>query len=69
MIYLAASAALLAGVVLGWSVCYFWVVRETENRNDELVDHIVKMRKQGFVPQFEFDIQKEFDPSEEIHEY
>lgn len=59
----------LVGLVIGWGLCYFLNVRDIEHRYTELVDTMIDMKKRGFVPQYDFDVQKEFDPSEEIREY
>lgn len=48
------------GVAIGWVACYLLQVRD-------LTDHIVTMRKQGFVPQFEVEQRK--DPGPKVREW
>lgn len=57
------------GFTSGWLACTLTVVERLEGRNHELTQHIVKMRKQGFVPQFEIEQAREVDPSEDVTEY
>lgn len=41
-------AWMLIGVVLSWVVCYFLVVRPARAREQELVDIMLKMRREGY---------------------
>lgn len=50
------------GFAIGFLACYLVGVRP-------LVNQVLSMKKQGFVPQYEIEHRKEHDPSEGIREY
>ncbi len=57
------------GVIAGAFLDYYIEGRYLRKRNQELVTHILKMRRQGFVPQFDIEQVSSFDPSEHIREF
>ena len=64
-----ATATFLAGIVFGLVFHYLVAYKPLRRGYEELVEHILTMRKQGFVPQFEFDQVRQPDPSEDIMEF
>lgn len=63
------TICLLAGVVIGLVACYIWGMKPLWDDYREAVDRMYRMKKQGFVPQFEIQQPAELDPSEGIVEY
>ncbi len=57
------------GLVAGQVLHYLTETRPLWQRYNTLVEHMLKMRKQGFVPQFELEQSKTPDLSEDIVEY
>lgn len=68
-----ASAVALAtfgfGLAFGAYANYLIETRPLLQAYDELVDRMYRMKRQGFVPNYEVDNTPEFDPSQDIVEY
>lgn len=58
------------GVVAGLWIHYLLEYKPLRRQYTELVDAVLRMKKQGFVPQWDLDnTPKEHDPSKGIVEY
>lgn len=62
-------ATLSIGVVLGLTIGYIIGYKPLWDDYRRLVGHVIRMRKQGFVPQFEFEQPRKLDPSDGLTEY
>ena len=68
-IFLAVCAACLTtGIVIGMLLHYYGDHRPLETRYEKLVHTLTHMKKQGFVPMFEVEQEKQYDPSEGVDE-
>ena len=61
MIYAYCAAAFMFGVVAGLYLHYLTEYKPLKEKYHLLVDTMVGMKKQGFVPQFEIEQQKNID--------
>jgi hypothetical protein len=64
MIILTATAAFGFGLVAGLITHYLLEYRPLYRKHIELIDVVVSMKKQGFVPQFAIEQKKEIDLTE-----
>lgn len=61
-------ASLGFGLCLGMLLHYYVEHKPLRDSYEKLVDTMTHMKRQGFVPQFEIENPKEYDPSEGIIE-
>jgi hypothetical protein len=64
-----AALAFLSGVVVGIVLHYLTEYKPLTAKYDNLIQTMVGMKKQGFVPQFEFEQAKSVDVAEGVIEY
>ena len=62
-------ACLAVGLVLGFILCYVYVHEPLFKAYTSLVGKMYLMKRRGFVPQFEVQQKKTFDPSREVREF
>lgn len=66
---LSAVAGFFIGVAVASYLCYHWLYSPLFQYYESLVKDMQNMKRQGFVPQYEFKQKKELDLSENIVEY
>jgi len=69
MIYAIATAAYLFGLASGVILHYIVEYKPLLTKYADLVQTMIRMKKQGFVPQFEFEQPKPIDVSEGVVEF
>lgn len=69
MIYAVGAVCFLTGVLAGLLLNHFSSTAPVREKNDELIAQMIRMKKQGFVPQFEIEQAAPLDPSDDIREY
>lgn len=60
---------LACGALLHYIFMSYPALRREKKKYDELVGEMLRMKKQGFVPQFDIEQEREIDLSKEVPEY
>lgn len=64
-----AVATFLGGLAIGAYLNYLVETKPLIKRRSADFDMLYRMKKQGFVPQFDIEQRTEHDPSQEVVEY